>query len=343
MIETKAVFRRKDNEIEAKDCVVNKVIRLSGMEFDRFSRNLMSEWSFIRNNPIARVVDENGRYHCLLVLGEERRDGILVNPEGSSYARYSAFLPNAELLFLEYVKDQLSDPTVTRADMYAYGYGWDGMIPLSKEGALALWDKGHEIFRLYENDAEGAVDNRAEIESFDGLFGMEDPAWKREEVKDAAADEEPALPTVADATPDVESEAMYIDKAFAGWKATLDQTEGAWREDKRYRQHKDGALYYIGGGSGQYMRVGNDGKLTVGTYELARFGIGDAVLWGKATEQYGSYEQAFLRAAQLGGPRFMADIFNEKPSVLGQIREARNAPPVPPKQRDGHNIGELDL
>lgn len=42
------------------------------------------------------VVDAEGRYHCLLVTGEGRRDGILVNSEGADYARYSAFIPNAE-------------------------------------------------------------------------------------------------------------------------------------------------------------------------------------------------------------------------------------------------------
>ncbi|MCL2409395.1 MAG: DUF6329 domain-containing protein [Oscillospiraceae bacterium] len=96
MLETKAVFRRKDTEIEAADCVIDKIIRLSGTEFDRFSRNLMHDWDFIRNNAPDTVVDEQGRYHCLLVIGEGRRDGILVDSQGSSYARYSAFMPNVE-------------------------------------------------------------------------------------------------------------------------------------------------------------------------------------------------------------------------------------------------------
>ncbi|MDL2234674.1 DUF6329 domain-containing protein [Christensenellaceae bacterium OttesenSCG-928-L17] len=95
MIETKAVFRRKDPKIEATNCVVEKVIRLGGDEFDRFSHNLLREWDFLRDNPIDTVVDEKGRQHCLLVVGEGRRDGILVNTEGGSYARYTALLPNA--------------------------------------------------------------------------------------------------------------------------------------------------------------------------------------------------------------------------------------------------------
>ena len=99
MFETKASFKRKDTEIEAVDCVVDQVVRLGGAEFDRFSHNLLRDWDFIRDNPIDTIIDAQGRYHCLLVVGEGRRDGILVNAEGGSYARYTALLPGAaELL-----------------------------------------------------------------------------------------------------------------------------------------------------------------------------------------------------------------------------------------------------
>ena len=42
--------------------------------------------------------DNDGVNHCLLVLCEERDDGIIVESEGSSYARYSAYLPCARKL-----------------------------------------------------------------------------------------------------------------------------------------------------------------------------------------------------------------------------------------------------
>jgi len=34
--------------------------------------------------------------HCILVIGENRKHGIIVNSEGSDYARYSALLPNVD-------------------------------------------------------------------------------------------------------------------------------------------------------------------------------------------------------------------------------------------------------
>ena len=40
-------------------------------------------------------VDTDGLHHCLLVLGEDRDDGILIRYEGADYARYSSYISNA--------------------------------------------------------------------------------------------------------------------------------------------------------------------------------------------------------------------------------------------------------
>lgn len=37
----------------------------------------------------------NGIYHCLLVLGENQPDGVLIEAEGYDYARYSSYFPSA--------------------------------------------------------------------------------------------------------------------------------------------------------------------------------------------------------------------------------------------------------
>lgn len=49
--------------------------------------------------------DKEGVYHCLLVTGEGRRDGVLVEAEGYDYARYASYVPDAAAL--EY--DSLSE------------------------------------------------------------------------------------------------------------------------------------------------------------------------------------------------------------------------------------------
>lgn len=95
-------LRRKDTEVEAVPCTVEKSVTLSAEEFAHFSQNLMNHYDFIRENIDRMYQDENGVNHCLLVLGEGCTDGILVESEGSTYARYSAFVPNARRLLQQY-------------------------------------------------------------------------------------------------------------------------------------------------------------------------------------------------------------------------------------------------
>ena len=259
MLKLSAIFSSKESAIKAQECIVAKVIRLPGAAFDSFSRNLLRDHDFIIDSNRLVVGSEDGKRRCLLVVGEGRRDGILVDSQGYDYARHSAVVPNVEAALtagrysalgelnkklstmVDTISEQagaadprgrgtvdlnvwgemlgidlnngntlrstvlamlderpeimdwqldgsqltvqrdlgLSDPETTRTDMYAYGYTWDGMIPLGKERALELFDAGHEVFRLNESDSEGLADDREDIENFDGLFGVEDPTWER--------------------------------------------------------------------------------------------------------------------------------------------------------------------
>lgn len=102
-------LNRKDTEIESDSCVVEKMIELSGNEFAFFKENLLHDHDFILKNVDLMHQDTNGVYHCLLVLGEGQDDGILVESEGSFYARYSALIPNARQL----VRQTKYDPVLT--------------------------------------------------------------------------------------------------------------------------------------------------------------------------------------------------------------------------------------
>ena len=95
-------LRRKDSEVDVVPCTVEKLVTLSAEEFAHFSQNLMNRYDFLRENIDRMYQDENGVNHCMLVLGEGCADGILVEPEGSTYARYSAFVPNARQLLQQY-------------------------------------------------------------------------------------------------------------------------------------------------------------------------------------------------------------------------------------------------
>lgn len=91
----KAIFQRKDPEIETENCEVSKVIELPHREFDYFLSHLLEDYDFLVENRDVMGFGQDGTRHCLLVLCEEGNDGILVDAQGSSYARYTSFLPNA--------------------------------------------------------------------------------------------------------------------------------------------------------------------------------------------------------------------------------------------------------
>lgn len=74
---------------------VEKIIRLSEREFEQFLQNPMEYQDFIKGNVNLMRQDESGVYHCLLVTGENHRDGVLVEADGYDYARYASYVPDA--------------------------------------------------------------------------------------------------------------------------------------------------------------------------------------------------------------------------------------------------------
>ena len=66
---------------------------------------------------------------------------------------------------------------VSIEEMHAYGYRWDGMLPLTKERAIELLDTGMALHKLYKDGTEAALERRGEILVHEGLFGVERDAW----------------------------------------------------------------------------------------------------------------------------------------------------------------------
>jgi len=97
----KALFMRKESEIEAQEAVVEKVIVLPKEEYIHFTENLMDDYDFLKENANV-MYEENDVWHCLLVTGEGVSEGVLVESEGASYARYAAFVPVVNEIIEQY-------------------------------------------------------------------------------------------------------------------------------------------------------------------------------------------------------------------------------------------------
>lgn len=82
---------------------VEKVVVLADAEYRDFKENgLTEDQIFLFDNSDRMWFDPGDLcWHCLLIKGETSRDGILVEAEGYSHARYAAFAPDCDRLRLQ--------------------------------------------------------------------------------------------------------------------------------------------------------------------------------------------------------------------------------------------------
>ena len=64
--------------------------------------------------------------------------------------------------------------TLSLEEQDAYGYHYEGMLPLEKEEALRVYDLDvFPVYLLYEDDTESMANCRSDILKHDGIFGIE--------------------------------------------------------------------------------------------------------------------------------------------------------------------------
>lgn len=98
-----AELRRKQSEIQDENCIVTDIIELPESEYASLYQNLLRERDYLAERAnMESFID--GQRCCVLVLGEGQEDGILVDSQGSSYARRSAFIPEARTLVRNHIR-----------------------------------------------------------------------------------------------------------------------------------------------------------------------------------------------------------------------------------------------
>jgi len=97
---TKVTFKRKALKAEIipqDDFKILKEVVLTETDFNKFLNNMLDDFDFIDEHKELMYVDENGVYNCIFVTSENADYGILVESEGYSYARYSAYIKKSDL------------------------------------------------------------------------------------------------------------------------------------------------------------------------------------------------------------------------------------------------------
>lgn len=92
----------------------------------------------------------------------------------------SVAVKKAEILPDEPIQEHaypLPDPDISISDRNNYGYLYDGMLPLTKERAIELFEQDLTVYLLYEDNTEAMAFDREEIKNHDGIFGIENADW----------------------------------------------------------------------------------------------------------------------------------------------------------------------
>lgn len=85
-------------DFKPQSCSIDKVVELSSAEFAEFLENPFDGYSFIDEFNAENHRYKNNSQPCILVLGKDENDGVLIDTQGYNYARYSAYIPNARSL-----------------------------------------------------------------------------------------------------------------------------------------------------------------------------------------------------------------------------------------------------
>lgn len=93
-----STLNHKAADYKTHEVIVEKVVTVYGRSFSELKAHPLYDNPYIAENRDLMYVDSNDTAHCLLLVDYDSGDGLLVESEGSSYARKSQFIPNARAL-----------------------------------------------------------------------------------------------------------------------------------------------------------------------------------------------------------------------------------------------------
>ena len=163
--------------------------RLAQLNADLEIAKEQAEKPFEQAEQLKTLLSEQAQLNAELNL--DKRDDVIVadeNDSGDGDNNYRA-LPdirkqNMEVNIIDeddkvaaMKVDLLPDYAVTNEDMHAYGYTWDGMLPLTGTAAKTISKLGVTVYELTPTDNEYEVKATELFDEKAKLFGVEKPDW----------------------------------------------------------------------------------------------------------------------------------------------------------------------
>lgn len=175
------------NDLPDREARLKK--RLAQLNADIEIAKEQVEKPFEQAEQLKTLLSEQAELNAELNL--DKRDDVIVadeNDSGDGDNNYRA-LPDIQKQNMEVniideedkvaamQVDLLPDYAVTNEDMHAYGFTWDGMLPLTGAAAKTISKLGVTVYELTPTDNEYEVKATELFDDKDKLFGVEKPDW----------------------------------------------------------------------------------------------------------------------------------------------------------------------
>lgn len=169
----KADLKGKQTDFNLPKCSIEKTVRLTASEFSEFVSNPLGYYDFLREFNAEKHEYRADSIPCLLLTGEGHTDGFVIDTQGYDYARYTAHIPNAELLAIAFKYPTL-DNAVRETALTADAAVQKAVESGDREYGINI-DEVRNKFRgagFSEGLLYAALKDRPEIESadFDGEY-----------------------------------------------------------------------------------------------------------------------------------------------------------------------------
>ena len=141
---------------------------------------------FEQAEKLKELLSEQAQLNAELNL--DKREEVIVDDGGEEEEENYRALPEKRNWDVNIIDEEdkiaamqvvlLPDYTVTQEDMHAYGYTWDGMLPLNRRTAYRLWAMGLDVHKLAPNDTDMPVEKYGDFNPHERvLYGIEKPVW----------------------------------------------------------------------------------------------------------------------------------------------------------------------
>ncbi len=146
-------LERKPTELAVKGCIIEKAIPVSHRKFEAITKAPLRDEPLIAENKDIMYFDSKyNMYHCILIYDRDFGDGIVVESEGSDYARYAQYVPQAKVIYEQHKATHLNELRLCcPIEIYQHIYDYPRDNCILDNADMAGYADDINAF-IYEND-----------------------------------------------------------------------------------------------------------------------------------------------------------------------------------------------